>query len=216
VADFTLDDLIDCYTRGLFPMAETREGSTVYLVDPDLRGVLPLDGFNITSRLARTVRSDRFEVRVDTAFDRVIAACAEPRADGGETWINAEIEAMYVALFARGQAHSVECWQDGALVGGLYGVCLGGAFFGESMFSVARDASKVALTHLVARLSAGGFALLDAQFLTDHLARFGAVAIARSEYQALLVDALEIAGDFFALPRATTGAQALQAISQAS
>lgn len=213
---FTLDDLLDCYVQGVFPMADARDDDRVYLVDPELRGVLPLDGFHISSRLARTVRSDRFEVRVDTAFERVVAACAEPRPEHEETWINGPIQALYTALFARGHAHSVECWREGELVGGLYGVTLGAAFFGESMFSRERDASKVALTHLVARLKAGHYLLLDAQFMTEHLAQFGAQEIVRREYRERLDEALDYQGDFFALSRATTGVQALQAISQAS
>jgi leucyl/phenylalanyl-tRNA--protein transferase len=216
VAEFTLDDLLACYARGVFPMADARDDERVYLVDPKLRGVIPLEGFHIPQRLARTVRSDRFEVRVDTSFETVVAACAKPRPDRDETWINAPIQALYTALFARGAAHSVECWRDGRLVGGLYGVTLGGAFFGESMFSDARDASKTALVHLTARLRAGGFRLLDAQFMTPHLARFGAEEITRAEYHERLTQALAVQGDFFALPRAVSGAQALQAISQAS
>ncbi len=213
---FTLDDLIGCYARGVFPMADARDDERVYLVDPDLRGVIPLDGFHLSRRLARTVRQDRFEVRVDTAFEQVVIACAEPRPEREDTWINAPIQALYTALFVRGHAHSVECWREGLLVGGLYGVSLGAAFFGESMFSDERDASKVALTHLVARLRAGGFRLLDAQFMTGHLASFGAEEILRREYRERLALALETDGDFFALPRALSGAQALQAISQAS
>ena len=214
--DFTLDDLIACYARGVFPMAEARDDDRVFLVDPKLRAVIPLDGFHLAQRLARTVRSDRFEVRVDTSFEDVVAACAEPRPDRQETWINEPIRALYAALFARGMAHSVECWRDGMLMGGLYGVALQGAFFGESMFSDATDASKTALVHLVARLKAGGFRLLDAQFMTPHLARFGAEEITRRQYHARLEAALAVEGDFFALPKKVSGAQALQAISQAS
>jgi leucyl/phenylalanyl-tRNA--protein transferase len=216
MADFTLDDLIACYARGVFPMAETRDDDRVFLVEPEHRGVLPLDGFHITRRLARSVRSDRFEVRIDTAFEAVVEACATPTADRRETWINGPIQALYVALFARGLAHSVECWRGETLVGGLYGVTLGGAFFGESMFSAERDASKVALTHLVARLLTGGYRLLDAQFMTEHLASFGATEIAQEVYLGRLQTALAAEGDFFALPPTVTGVQALQAISQAS
>lgn len=212
----TLDDLVDCYRRGVFPMADGRDDDRVFLVDPTRRGVLPLDAFHVPRRLARTVRSDAFEVRVDSAFRDVVEACAGPRADGEGTWISEGVEALYVALFGRGLAHSVECWRDGELVGGLYGVSLGGAFFGESMFSSRRDASKVALTHLVGRLKFGGYRLLDTQFLTAHLSRFGAVEISREEYRAHLDEALETEGDFFALPRQVAGLQALQAINQAS
>jgi leucyl/phenylalanyl-tRNA--protein transferase len=216
VAAFTLDDLLDCYARGVFPMADARDDDRIYLVDPDVRGVLPLNALHIPHRLARTVRGDRFEIRVDSAFEQVVACCAGPRPDADDTWISRPIQALYVALFARGNAHSVECWRHDELVGGLYGVSLKGAFFGESMFSLERDASKVALVHLVARLLTGGYQLLDAQFMTEHLQTFGAQSMMRHEYQSRLKDALDHEGDFFALSRATTGAQALQAISQAS
>ena len=213
---FTLEDLIECYANGIFPMAEARDDERVFLVDPEKRGVLPLDAFHLPSRLARTVRSDRFEVRIDSAFAQVVDACATPRPGREDTWINQSIRAMYLGLFARGMAHSVEAWRDGALVGGLYGVSLGAAFFGESMFSDERDASKVALAHLVARLRAGGYRLLDAQFMTGHLAQFGAVEIPRAEYRRRLAHALQAEGDFFALQPAVAGAGALQAITQAS
>jgi leucyl/phenylalanyl-tRNA---protein transferase len=213
---FTVEDLMACYARGVFPMAETRADPRIFLVEPERRGVIPLDAFHVPQRLARTVRSDRFEIRVDTAFEAVVDACAMPRPDREETWINQPIRELYISLFARGCAHSVECWREGALVGGLYGVSLGGAFFGESMFSDQRDASKVALTHLVARLRAGGYSLLDAQFQTEHLSRFGAVEISRTEYRRRLSRALAHEADFFALPPRLSGAQALQAISQAS
>jgi leucyl/phenylalanyl-tRNA--protein transferase len=213
---FSVEDLMSCYARGVFPMAETRADPRIFLVEPERRGVIPLDGFHIPQRLARTVRTDRFETRIDTAFEAVIDACALPRPDRQETWINRPIRELYISLFARGSAHSVECWRDGDLVGGLYGVALGGAFFGESMFSDERDASKVALVHLVARLRAGGYGLLDAQFQTDHLSRFGAVEISRHEYRRRLGRAMSTGADFFALPPKLSGNQALQAISQAS
>ena len=213
---FSVDDLITCYQRGVFPMADARHDARVFLVDPARRGVLPLGGFHVSRRLARTVRQDRFEVRVDSAFSAVVEACAAPRAGRLETWINAPIQALCDQLFARGLAHSVEAWQGGELVGGLYGVALGGAFFGESMFSVERDASKVALTHLVARLIVGGFALLDAQFITEHLTLFGAEEISRAEYAARLADALEVMADFGRIGAQVAGVEALQAISQAS
>ena len=193
---FSVEELIACYRRGVFPMADARHDRRVFLVDPARRGVIPLQRFHLSRRLARTVRSDRFEVRTDTAFGEVVAACAAPRAGRMETWINEPIEAMCDTLFTQGLAHSVEAWRDGRLVGGLYGLAIGAAFFGESMFSVERDASKVALAHLVARLKAGGFTLLDAQFLTDHLATFGAEEISRSVYAEQLTAALELAGDF--------------------
>ena len=216
MAGFDADDLIACYRRGVFPMADARHDERLFLVEPTRRGVIPLDGLKISHRLARTVRSDRFEVRVDTAFPAVIEACAAPRPGRMETWINRTIESLCGELFRRGQAHSVESWRDGRLVGGLYGVSLGGAFFGESMFSVERDASKVALVHLVARLNAGGYGLLDAQFVTDHLQTFGAVEISKADYRRRLAAALSLSGNFAALGDYCAGAAALQATSHAS
>lgn len=215
-AEFTVDDLIACYRRGVFPMADARDDDRVFLVDPDIRGVFPLDRFHIPRRLARTVRAKPFEVRVDTAFSRVVAACAEAAPDRAETWINAPIEAMYAELFTRGLAHSVECWIGEELAGGLYGVALGGAFFGESMFSTRRDASKVALVHLVGRLKAGGYRLLDAQFMTEHLAQFGAEELPREAYREKLAAALATTADFYELAPDLDGAGVLQAISQTS
>jgi leucyl/phenylalanyl-tRNA---protein transferase len=178
--------LLGAYVRGLFPMAERRDSPDLYWVSPEKRGIIPLETFHVPHRLARTVRAGPFSVTADRAFAEVIRSCAGRE----ETWINDEIVRLYTALFAGGHAHSVECWQDGALAGGLYGVSLGGAFFGESMFSLARDASKVALVHLVDALKRGGFRLLDTQFLTPHLARFGAVEIPRPRYLELLNEAL--------------------------
>ena len=213
---FTAEDLIDCYRQGVFPMADARHDERLFLVEPVRRGVIPLEALKIPRRLARTVRSDRFEVRVDTAFAAVIAACAAPRPGRMETWINRTIETLCVELFDRGQAHSVETWREGALVGGLYGVSIGGAFFGESMFSVESDASKVALVHLAARLRAGGFKLLDAQFLTDHLKTFGAIEIPKVEYRRRLASAVADKADFLALPLYVAGVAALQFTSHAS
>jgi leucyl/phenylalanyl-tRNA--protein transferase len=214
---FSIDDLIDCYRRGVFPMADARHDQRVFLVDPARRGVMPLDRFHVSRRLARTVRSDRFEVRTDTAFSAVVAACAAPRAGRMETWINGPIQQMCDALFERGVGHSVETWLDGRLVGGLYGLALGGAFFGESMFSTERDASKVALTHLIARLKVGGFRLLDTQFLTDHLSSFGAEEIPKAEYARRLTAALAMDANFARMDAyAGGGAAAMQVISQAS
>ncbi|MDB5453961.1 MAG: leucyl/phenylalanyl-tRNA--protein transferase [Caulobacteraceae bacterium] len=213
---FSVEDLLACYRMGVFPMGEAREDARVFLVDPKRRGVIEPRNFHLSHRLARTVRSDRYEVRVDTAFDDVVEACAIPAPGRDETWINAPIQVLYGALFRRGQAHSVEAWRSEQLVGGLYGVTLGGVFFGESMFSTARDASKVELVHLIARLRAGGFRLLDCQFMTEHLAQFGTVEINRTDYHVRLDAALAVEGDFHALPGQVSGAQALQAISQAS
>jgi leucyl/phenylalanyl-tRNA---protein transferase len=191
-------------------MAETRDDPRVFIIEPEQRGVIPLDAFHIPSRLRRTVRGEPFEVRVDTAFEAVLDGCAAAQGPEREdTWINAPIRRLYAALFARGFVHSVECWQDGRLVGGLYGVSLGGAFFGESMFSRARDASKVALVHLVARLRKGGWTLLDAQFLTDHLSQFGAVETPQAAYLRLLKPALTVAVDQTALTTPMTGAEAV-------
>ena len=215
-ATFSADELIACYRRGVFPIADARGDERVYLIDPEKRGVIPLNGFHIARRLARTVRADPYEIRIDTAFAAVVEACAAPRPGRAETWINATIQALYAELFARGQAHSVEAYDQGRLVGGLYGVSLGGAFFGESMFSEARDASKVALVHLVARLKVGGYGLLDAQFITDHLQQFGAQEISRAQYRARLAAALTLDGDFYELTPGAPGAGVLQAISQTS
>ena len=209
---FTIDDLVDCYRRGVFPMADGRADRRLFLVDPPKRGVLPLDGYHISRRLARTVRGDRFEVRVDTAFDAVVEGCAAPRPGHPETWISHPIQSLYSRLFSRGLAHSVEAWRENRLAGGLYGVAMGGAFFGESMFSIERDASKVALTHLVARLVHGGYGLLDTQFTTEHLETFGAVEITRADYRKRLEAALEMDADFHRLPSPATGEIVLAAI----
>ena len=210
---FTADDLIDCYRRGVFPMADARHDERLFLVDPARRGVIPLSNFHIARRLGRTVRSARFETRVDSAFETVIEACAAPRPGRSETWINQTIQSLCLQLFERGQAHSVETWREGVLVGGLYGVSVGGAFFGESMFSVERDASKVALVHLVERLRDGGYRLLDTQFMTDHLQGFGATEVSRAEYQRRLAEALEVNGRFYPYG---VGVAEVQISSQAS
>jgi leucyl/phenylalanyl-tRNA--protein transferase len=182
--------LLSAYAQGLFPMAEGRDDPTLYWVSPEQRGIIPLETFHVSHRLARTIRSRRFTITSNTAFTDVMRACAAPRPGREQTWINDEILRLYTALHAGGHAHSVECWRDGSLVGGLYGVSLGGAFFVESMFSHERDASKVALVHLVNRLKRDGFVLLDAQFLTRHLESFGAVEVSREHYLGLLQHAL--------------------------
>lgn len=189
----TPDILLRAYAQGLFPMAERRDDPTLYWVSPEKRAVFPLDAFHVPRRLKRTIRDDTFAVTVDTAFAQVMRECAAPAPGREESWINDEILRLYTALHASGYAHSLECRHEGRLVGGLYGVALGAAFFGESMFSRETDASKVALVHLVARLKHGGFRLLDAQFLTAHLARFGAVEIAHEEYLRRLGRALATA-----------------------
>ena len=183
---FGTDELLNCYATGVFPMGEARDDPRVFLVEPDQRGVVPLGAFRIPARLRRTVRSEGFVIRVDTAFAAVLDACAAPGPGREDSWINGPIRRLYAELNARGHAHSIECWRDERLVGGLYGVTLGGAFFGESMFSRERDASKVALVHLVARLKRGGWRLLDAQFLTAHLSQFGAVELPQAAYLKLL------------------------------
>jgi leucyl/phenylalanyl-tRNA--protein transferase len=192
VAGFVLtpEILLRAYQAGIFPMAESADDPELFWVDPKRRGILPLDGFHLSHRLRRVVRQDRFEVHVDSDFAGAMAGCAEATEKRSNTWINAEIVRLYSALFERGNAHSVEAWQDGQMVGGLYGVSIGGAFFGESMFSRVADASKVALVHLVALLRVGGFRLLDLQFVTSHLAQFGAVEVPRAEYHRLLTGAL--------------------------
>ncbi len=217
---FGPDQLLNCYAAGVFPMAEGRDDPRIFLVEPEQRGVIPLDGFRIPSRLRRTVRSDAFEVRVNTAFDAVLDACAAAAPGREDSWINGPIRRLYGQLHARGHAHSVECWRDERLVGGLYGVTLGGAFFGESMFSRERDASKVALVHLAARLKRGGWRLLDAQFLTSHLSQFGAVETPQAAYLKLLKAARPLRPDVGALVEPLSGAEAvayaLQPTTQAS
>lgn len=192
--------MLRAYRAGLFPMAETRRGDRLYWLDPELRGVLPLARFHLPRRLARTVLRGPFTVTADRDFPSVIASCAHARPGREDTWINTEIESLFNELAHRGHAHSVEAWQEGRLVGGLYGVSLGAAFFGESMFSFARDASKVALVHLVARLRIGGYRLLDTQFVTSHLAQFGAIEIPRESYRAELAAALEVDASWSTVP----------------
>ena len=198
--NITPELLLRAYRAGLFPMAETRDADRLFWLDPELRGVLPLDLFHLPRRLLRTVLSDVYAVTIDTDFPAVIAACAQPAPGREETWINPQIENLFTALHRSGHAHSVECRRDGVLVGGLYGIAIGGAFFGESMFSRARDASKVALAHLVARLRLGGFSLLDTQFVTAHLTQFGAIEIPRDAYRERLQNALELPAIFSAEP----------------
>jgi leucyl/phenylalanyl-tRNA--protein transferase len=210
------DELLDCYRRGVFPMAETRDSDSLYLVDPSERGVIPLEGFHVPSRLARKVKREPFRITHDRAFPDVMRLCAQPAPDRLETWINEDILRLYAALHARGHAHSIECWQGERLVGGLYGVSLGAAFFGESMFSRETDASKIALVALVARLRVGAFKLLDAQFQTDHLAQFGTQTMPRAQFRKRLQAALIEAADFSRMPDGVSGAQLLQSIAQTS
>jgi leucyl/phenylalanyl-tRNA--protein transferase len=194
--ELTPDLLLKAYTVGVFPMAESRDDPVLHWIDPELRGVLPLDAVHIPRKLKRRIRQGDFDVRCDTAFGEVIRHCAAPAEGRPDTWINPTIERLYNQVFARGFAHSVECWQDGKLFGGLYGVSLGAVFFGESMFSRVSDASKVALMHLAMRLRKGGFGLLDTQFNTPHLSRFGVLEIPRDEYQKQLVRAVNTQARF--------------------
>jgi leucyl/phenylalanyl-tRNA--protein transferase len=208
--EITPEVLLKAYACGIFPMAESAEDPALYWIEPDMRGIIPLDRFHVSARLARTVRSDRFVTTVNHDFDAVMDGCAEPQAGRPRTWINGRIRALYRKLHDRRHCHSIEVYEGDELVGGLYGVTLGRAYFGESMFHRSRDASKVALVHLVARLKAGGFKLLDTQFVTDHLRSFGAVEVPRRQYHKLLETALTGEGDFHALgKRPVTGAQAL-------
>jgi leucyl/phenylalanyl-tRNA--protein transferase len=202
--EITPDLMLRAYRHGLFPMAETRHGERLFWLDPERRGVLPLDRFHLARRLARTVLAGTFEVDADRDFHATIAGCAAKVPGRDDTWINPQIERLFTDLFRLGHAHSVECRQDGVLVGGLYGVAIGGVFFGESMFSFVRDASKVALVHLVARLRLGGFALLDTQFVTPHLAQFGAEEIPRETYRARLTAGLDVPARWVARPDPAT------------
>jgi leucyl/phenylalanyl-tRNA---protein transferase len=210
--EITADILLRAYSIGLFPMAESSDSSTLFWVDPKERGIFPLDGLILSRSLIKVVRSDRFEIRADGDFDAVVVACASRE----KTWINAEIRRLYSELFDAGRAHSIEVRQDGALVGGLYGVSLGAAFFGESMFHLVRDASKAALVHLIARLRLGGYRLLDTQFVTPHLASLGAVEVSRDAYLQMLGQALSIEADFNAWPisRPMSGREALAHLRQ--
>ena len=195
--EITPEVLLKAYACGIFPMADSADDPDLYWVEPALRGVLPLDAFHVPRRLARTVRSDGFIVRVDSDFEGIIEGCATARPGRRTTWINARIRRLYGELFRRGFVHTVEAWREGRLVGGLYGVSLGAAFFGESMFSREADASKVALVHLVGRLILGGYRLLDTQFVTEHLAQFGTIEVPREVYQGLLAAAIDRRADFY-------------------
>jgi leucyl/phenylalanyl-tRNA---protein transferase len=187
--------LLQAYRCGIFPMAESADDPALHWYEPKRRGILPLDGFHISRSLSKTVRSDTFEILADRDFDAVVTACAEVAPGRENTWINTTIRALYRKLFDHGHCHTVEAYLNGALVGGLYGVSIGGAFFGESMFHRTTDASKAALVHLVARLKRGGYRLLDAQFVTDHLSTFGAVDIDKGLYHVLLAQALPVTPD---------------------
>jgi leucyl/phenylalanyl-tRNA--protein transferase len=214
--EITPQVLLKAYACGIFPMAESAEDPTLYWIEPEERGVLPLDQVRVPKRLARTIRQEKFEIKVDTNFHGVIAGCAASRAGRRTTWINKRITELYHELFKMGYCHTIEAWLDGRLVGGLYGVHLGGAFFGESMFSTERDASKVALIYLVARLSYAGFKLLDTQFVTEHLRQFGAVEISRPDFQKRLGEALQVHCGFQELPLGLAPSAVLQLVSHTS
>lgn len=216
--EITPEILLKAYAAGIFPMAEDADDPSLFWVEPRERGIIPLDRFHVGKRLARTVRSDRFQVRVDQDFDAVIAGCAAPGFDREKTWISRRIRRLYGELFDSRYCHTVEVYRDGRLVGGLYGVRLRSAFFGESMFHTERDASKVALVHLVARLRRGGFTLLDTQFVTAHLAQFGAIEVPRRSYKQLLRTAMDHEADWNVWPRGriVSGEEALAALGSSS
>jgi leucyl/phenylalanyl-tRNA--protein transferase len=216
MSEIDAEMLLRAYAYGVFPMAESRDDPELYWIDPEARGVLPLNSFYVPRRLRRTVRQRAFDVRIDTAFREVMLGCAQAAPGRDGTWINALILDLYSELHERGHAHSVECWRDGKLVGGLYGVSIGAAFFGESMFSRETDASKVALVHLVARLIRGGYKLLDTQFVTAHLAQFGAREISREAYREKLTRAIATGADFYSLALDAAPEEVLQSVSQIS
>lgn len=194
--ELTPELLLRAYATGIFPMSESQNDPNVYWVEPEMRGILPLDKFHVPKSLKKVVRKNKFKIHCDRAFEQVLDFCAEPAAGRDVTWINQSIRDNVIKLHEMGFAHSVECWREDKLVGGLYGISLGAAFFGESMFSKATDASKVALVHLIARMRLGGFKLLDTQFTTDHLSRFGVIEIPSAQYLDLLDDALQFQGIF--------------------
>ena len=198
--EITPQVLLKAYALGIFPMAEAADDPGLYWIEPEQRGIIPLDRFHVPRRLARTIKSGLFQIRIDHDFGAVIDGCAGATLERPKTWINQRIRKLYGELYEIGACHTVETWRDGALVGGLYGVSLGSAFFGESMFSRERDASKVALVHLVARLRTGGYTLLDTQFTTPHLKQFGAIDVDRGQYQRLLDAAIDQDADFFRMP----------------
>jgi leucyl/phenylalanyl-tRNA---protein transferase len=213
--EITPEVLLKAYACGIFPMAEAADDPALYWIEPERRGILPLDRLHVPTRLKRTIRQQQFDVRIDTDFEAVIGGCGAERPGRQTTWINDKIRGLCRSLFAMGYCHTVETWRDGRLVGGLYGVSLGGVFFGESMFSTERDASKVALTYLAARLIFGGYRLLDCQFVTDHLRQFGTIEINRADFHAHLERALETVGDFNRLARNASGAEILDVIAAA-
>ena len=216
VMEITPQVLLKAYACGLFPMAESADDPGLFWLEPEQRGILPLDEFHLPRRLKRTIRNDVFEIRVNSSFAGVIDGCSAPVPGREKTWINGQIRRLYTELFRIGHCHTVEAWQDGELVGGLYGVSLSGAFFGESMFAFRTDASKVCLAHLVARLIAGGYQLLDTQFATEHLMKFGTLEIPQADYNDRLSNALAVKGDFMALGERASGAEVLAVLEKTS
>ena len=209
IMEITPQVLLKAYACGLFPMAESADDPGLFWLEPERRGILPLNNFHLPRRLRRTIRNDVFEVRVSTDFQGVIDGCAEPMPGRQKTWISREIRRLYGELFDMGYCHTIEAWQDGELVGGLYGVSLNGAFFGESMFTFRTDASKVCLAHLVARLIVGGYSLLDTQFVTEHLSKFGTEEVPQAAYNELLSEALKLETDFYTLSPQASGEEVL-------
>ncbi|PLW77428.1 leucyl/phenylalanyl-tRNA--protein transferase [Cohaesibacter celericrescens] len=193
--------LLRAYAIGIFPMADGADDENIHWIEPEMRGIIPLEDFHLSRRMQRTMRQSPYTITVDKDFGGVMDACAAVAADRPSTWINAQIHDLYRQLFSMGHCHSVEVWDGDTLIGGLYGVSLGAGFFGESMFSRARDTSKMALVHLVERLKAGGYTLLDTQFITDHLKQFGAIEIPKTDYQVLLEQAMQTTADYYALDR---------------
>ncbi|MEM7619295.1 MAG: leucyl/phenylalanyl-tRNA--protein transferase [Pseudomonadota bacterium] len=216
IAEITPHVLLKAYGCGIFPMAESANDTALYWIEPERRGIIPLDNIHIPKRLTKTIKQMKFDIRIDHDFHGVIDGCSSPHAGRKSTWINARIRELYHELFKLGYCHTIEAWQDDKLVGGLYGVHLAGVFFGESMFSYKRDASKVALTYLLARLKAGNFQLLDTQFVTDHLRTFGAVEITRDKFQMLLDESLHYKADFFLLPEDAPPLSILHLVNQTS
>ncbi|MCF6198254.1 MAG: leucyl/phenylalanyl-tRNA--protein transferase [Hyphomicrobiaceae bacterium] len=216
IGDLTTDILLDAYKNGSFPMGEDANDETLYWIEPTERGIIPLDGFHLSKSLKRVILRETFEVRINSDFNAVIEGCSSPRAGRISTWINAPIRTLYRQLFEQGNCHTVEVWRDNQLAGGLYGVHIGGAFFGESMFSFERDASKVALANLVARLNHCGFTLLDTQFITDHLRSLGGVEIGQLVYRKQLQEALKKPADFLTAPLDLSPHKVLQLVNQTS
>ena len=214
----TPDLVLNAYAQGVFPMAESAESSEIYWVEPEMRGIIPLNDFHLPRKLAKKIRQHPFDIRIDTAFAQVIAGCAASDANNSrkETWINEEIISLHSELFDKGFVHTIECWQGEKIVGGLYGVSIAGAFCGESMFHTATDASKIALCYLVARLKKGGYHILDTQFITSHLAQFGAVEIPRQDYKEQLEQAMMMDGNFYSLPVDSMPETILQSLTQTS